>query len=186
MWKNKEIKKRAKVSLKANYWLLILVCFLMIFVGLLNSAGDTIASLRKDAVSSDYISEGLGYLLESQKQTTTLSEEETRPTLEDYFTSLIYGESDQETTNIAKSVLDGFKNKTGILYKIGEIIIKFIVSSKALGKVLVCLYALALLALALLIKNPLLMGLNRLMMESHTYGKSTFYRIFFIFKSKGF
>lgn len=186
MWKNKEIKRRAKVSLKANYWLLILICFLMIFVGLIYSTGDTITSLKNDAVSSDYISEGIGKWIESRGQTTTVSDEKTRPTLEDYFTSLIYGESDRTIDNIAKSVLDGFKNKTGILYKIGETITKFMVSSKGLGKVLVCLYALALLALTVLIKNPLLMGLNRLMMESHTYGKSTFYRIFFIFKSKGF
>ena len=210
MWKNGELKAHARHALRKNYWTLILIFFILIFVGGMN----TMSAKNVVYTAPDGISSGIMSYLSSEEAAisddATGAEDASSASNEDAANNSSSsdgsGDSTADSNNksglgeyldnihdnpkvaakIAQRTLDKFNGTGGFLYSIMYQVDKFIFSHSALAKFISIAAVVLYLPFYIFIWNGLYLGYQRVLIESQTYSKTRFRRIFSIFHMKGY
>ena len=174
MWKNKDIKRRARKSLKANYFAIIALCFVLTFFGVLSGTGAQITSAGTSDIPLYH--EPAPFSVNDMTPQYT-------PGLVTYLNDFFAG--GEESRQIAGNVLDRFQDTGGLVYNIMYRVDKFVFTHDTAAKSIVCIAIIAYLAYYFLLRNVLQVGFSRFLMETRTYGNTGFNRVFFLFKKGG-
>jgi len=215
MWKNKDIKKRAKTSLRANYWITVLISLALVLLFVIGGSYNIFTGQAGDSMVVSQMSSVIAEKITKDK-TETQSETELNETIKEVESkrkdnSRKLTEDEKEEVNqyksynlslsnylenifankkaadaIAQNILVTFKGTGGHLYNIAYSIEKFVFTHSWAGKLLAILYFLVVIFWTVFIANILLIGYSRYTIESHTYGKSKVRRVLFMFGSKSF
>jgi len=214
MWKNKDIKKRAKTSFRANYWVTVLISFILVFLGVIAGSVNIFTGRTSDSLAISQLATTLGTSLtegmteeqtgqdvndtikeieEDRKNNPKLSEEEQEEvnqykaydiSLSNYLENVFTNKKAADA--IAQNIVMTFKGTGGHLYNIAFTIEKFIFTHGWAGKLLAVIYFLIILFWSVFVLNILMIGYSRYTLESHTYGRSKIRRVLFMFGSKSF
>ena len=174
MWKNKCIKQRSRQTLKANYITIISVCFILTFFGIISGISSQITSLEHPHDPLEPT--------EASYAVNDMSPQYT-PGLVTYLNDFFAG--GEESRQIAADVLANFKNTSGLIYNLMYRTDKFIFTHDSVAKLIVCIAIAAYLAYYFLLRNVLQVGFSRFLMETRTYKKTGFSKIFFLFRKGG-
>ncbi|NLD19941.1 MAG: DUF975 family protein [Clostridiales bacterium] len=171
MWKNKQLKKRARKTLKSNYFTIVALCFVLSFFGIISSFGPNITSLSFTKEAS-----------KTQQVANDVTPSYT-PGLIHYLTDFTDGSD--KTAQVASKVLSSFKGTGGILYNLMYKIDQFVFTHNWAARAIVGLAIIVYLIYVVLIKNILTVGFSRCLIETRTYSKTKFGRVFFLFAKGG-
>ena len=215
MWKNKEIKKHARCALRKNYWTLVLLSFVIIFMGNINTLnvkdlvlhsptdnsaveaaapdgveGSVENGAGDQAAASDGAEVASAGSLSSPDSASNGAKADTSDT--DTTEIGIAKYLDQVRSNpkaaalIAKRTLDSFNGTGGFIYSIMYQVDKFVFSHSSLARFLSIAVVFIYLLFYIFIWNALYLGYQRTLIESQTYSATRFRRIFSIFRMKGY
>ena len=176
MWKNKQIKQRARKSLKANYFTIIMITFLLAFFGIISSESSQFIGMP----STEEIA--LGQTQHTNKKiegVNTWESSDIRPGLVSYLGN--YFSTTDSRQEIASAAMDNFKGSGGFPYNIMYRVDQFIFTHDAAARVTLILAIAGYLAYAFLLRNILHVGFSRFLMETRTYTKTPIRRLFFLF-----
>lgn len=174
MWKNKQLKQRARKTLKANYIAIISLCFVLTFFGILVGSGTRMTSIETSDITWHH--DPVPFAINDMNPKYT-------PGLVTYLNNFFAGS--EETGQIAAKVMERFKDTSGVFYNIMYRVDKFIFTHNAAAKLVICIAITAYLAYYFLLKNVLQVGFSRFLMETRTYKKTKFSRVFFLFRKGG-
>lgn len=176
MWKNKQIKKRARTSLKANYLTIIMVIFLLSFFGIISSESSDFIGMP----SAEHVALGqTDHTSEKLTGQNNWAGTDIRPGLVSYLGD--YFSADDSRQKIATAALDNFKGTGGFLYNVMFRVDQFIFAHDAASRIVLVLAIAGYLAYAFLLRNVLYTGFYRFLMETRTYKKTPMRRLFFLF-----
>ena len=162
MWKRKELKSKARKSLKKNYWTAIVVCFLIaLFTG---EFGTSIMGIlqTEDSMDPYYIINHPNTLLEDNK-----SEEENEFLKEqneivkkieekkENFSSI-----ELKIYNTIETYLDSLTKSQKYIFKISDAIKSFIIEKDSLG-IGLSIMAVVSVAFTIFVANPLIVALRK-------------------------
>lgn len=182
MRKNKDMKKRAKKSFKANYFSIIAVCFVMAFFGITTSLS-TIATDLPSAISGSTESAEASYESGDVKVINQDSPQH-QWGMTDYLTAMAKG--DKDTKQIANSILESFKGTGGVLYGVLQKVDTFVFSHNSIAKLIAIIAILCYLFYYIFVKSALEVGFMRYILETRTYSKTSIGRVFMTFRRGGF
>lgn len=174
MWKNKQIKRRSRKSLRANYLTIVILCFVLTFFGILSGLGSQLTSMNSPALIIESA--------ETESAINSVSAPYT-PGLVTYLNDFFAGSETSRQT--ASSVLASFKNTGGILYNIMYRVDQFIFTHDTAAKAIVAIAIIAYLAYYFLLKNVLQVGFSRFLMETRVYKKTGASSLFILFTKGG-
>ena len=176
MWKNKQIKQRARNSLKANYFTIIMITFLLAFFGIISSESSQFIGMP----STEEIALGQTQHTNNKIEgVNTWESSDIRPGLVSYLGN--YFSTTDSRQEIASATMDNFKGSGGFLYNIMYRVDQFIFTHDAAARVTLILAIAGYLAYAFLLRNILHVGFSRFLMETRTYTKTPIRRLFFLF-----
>lgn len=166
MWKNRVVKGRARKSLRANYLIIVGLCFIMTFFGIFSGLGSTFQQLddTEDAVET---------WASGEAETETF-----KPGMIRYLDAYFTGDGNRE--KIAEKAMKGFKNTGGIIYNIMYRVDQLVFSHNGLAKLIIGMGIFAYLIYYLIIRNLLILGASRFLLETRVYAKTPFRRLFFL------
>ena len=131
MWKNKQIKQRAHKSLKANYFTIIMITFLLAFFGIISSESSQFIGMP----STEEIA--LGQTQHTNKKiegVNTWESSDIRPGLVSYLGN--YFSTTDSRQEIASATMDNFKGSGGFLYNIMYRVDQFIFTHDAAARIM--------------------------------------------------
>lgn len=176
MWKNGQIKKRARKSLKANYLTIIMLTFLLAFFGIISSESSQFIGMP----SAEEVALGqTQHTSETIEGQNNWASSDIRPGLVSYLGD--YFSADDSRQEIATAALDNFKGTGGFLYNVMYRVDQFVFSHDTAARIMLILAIAAYLAYAFLLRNVLHVGFYRFLMETRTYKKTPMRRLFFLF-----
>lgn len=176
MWKNGQIKKRARKSLKANYLTIIMLTFLLAFFGIISSESSQFIGMP----STEEVALGqTQHTSETIEGQNNWASSDIRPGLVSYLGD--YFSADDSRQEIATAALDNFKGTGGFLYNVMYRVDQFVFSHDTAARIMLILAIAAYLAYAFLLRNVLHVGFYRFLMETRTYKKTPMRRLFFLF-----
>lgn len=171
MWVNKEVKMLAKKNLRSAYWMMVIVCLILLFIGAINSAGGDLynaPNVNTETATSDV-----------QKGSTQT------PAIVDYFLEKLAGDQ-KEAKTTAVAIINSYKGTGGFLYGLFLKIDKLILSGSVAGSIIVVISIAVFVVYFMFLLNILYVGFCRMMMELRVYKGTKGTRVLEIFKRKGF
>ena len=174
MWKNKQIKQRARKSLKANYFTIIMITFLLAFFGIISSESSQFIGMP----STEEIA--LGQTQHTNKKiegVNTWESSDIRPGLVSYLGN--YFSTTDSPLEIASATMDNFKGSGGFLYNIMYRVDQFIFTHDAAARVTLIPAIAGYLCLCFLLRNILHVGFSRFLMETRTLHENTYAQALF-------
>lgn len=167
MWKRKELKSRAKKSIKKNYWTAIVVCFLIAL--LTGEFGSSIMGIfqTEDSMDPYYIITHPNEVLEGNEEQKEndfyKQQEEIVKELEQKKDSL--NNTQLKVYNFIETYLDSITKSQKFIFKISDAVKSFIAEKDVLGIGLIILSIISV-AFSIFIANPLIVALRRYFYKS--------------------
>lgn len=181
MWNNKEVRKRARTTLKANYWTLVGLCFVLVFIGVLSGFGsNALTESNSNPVEMTGLSDGSTQAEEAETDSTS----ESAPGLTKYLGAFLEGK--EAAAKVGQELIGSYAGTGGNAFKVFLTIDKFIVANDWAARVIIILGTIFFLAYYLLFRNALLVGYMRVLEETRAYSKTKFLRVFYVFKLEDF
>lgn len=185
MWKRKELKSKARKSLKKNYWTAIVVCFLIaLFTG---EFGTSIMGIlqTEDSMDPYYIINHPNTLLEDNK-----SEEENEFLKEqneivkkieekkENFSSI-----ELKIYNTIETYLDSLTKSQKYIFKISDAIKSFIIEKDSLG-IGLSIMAVVSVAFTIFVANPLIVALRKYFYKARSKANTKIGVVMEVFKKE--
>jgi len=172
MWSIKETKQKAKAAMKKNYWVLIFVLAVSLYLEVIPGNGVELLSLSNTAVTGEAAAEtSADYQLGVVR----------------YLNSIVNGESKERQVAIAQEVMESFNGLGGNIYGIVRGIDRFIFTNDTAAKIIIVICTIIYLIFAYLIRNQLYVGLMRMSIDGYKPDhKLHFSDYFVIFRTGGY
>ncbi len=171
MWTIKGAKKDANQILKKNYLVLVILCALLLFLGILPGNGTEFISMDRDVVTG----------------VRTTADDKYTPGLIRYLDSILNGEGKDRQLAIAQEVMETSKGRGGNIYGIARAIDQFFFANDAAAKILIIVALIVYLVFWHFIGNVLLVGFCRINIDAGKPDhKIHFADLFVMFRSNGF
>lgn len=173
MWSIKGVKKEANQILKKNYLVLVFLCAVLLFLGILPGNGTELITMNRNVITGEEISEE-----EADKY---------RPGLVRYLDSIAKGESKARQLEIVEEVIETSKGRGGNVYGIMRAIDQFFFAHDTAAKLLIIVSLFIYLFFWFFIGNALLVGFTRISIDAGKPGnKILFSDLFVMFRSNGY
>ena len=159
MWKRKNLKDKAKKTVKNNYWTAVVLCFVITI--LTGEYGNSITGIWQsgDSVLPDYVITQNQYLIENEISKDNIAEiQEKQEKIEEITENLT--ENQLKMVNTITSNLNSLTKSQKYIYKIWDAIELFIMNQNLLGVAYVLIAIIAILYIILL-EEPLLVAERR-------------------------
>ena len=159
MWKRKNLKDKAKKTVKNNYWTAVVLCFVITI--LKGEYGNSITGIWQsgDSVLPDYVITQNQYLIENEISKDNIAEiQEKQEKIEEITENLT--ENQLKMVNTITSNLNSLTKSQKYIYKIWDAIELFIMNQNLLGIAYVLIAIIAILYIILL-AEPLLVAERR-------------------------
>ncbi len=159
MWKRKNLKDKAKKTVKNNYWTAVVLCFVITI--LTGEYGNSITGIWQsgDSVLPDYVITQNQYLIENEISKDNIAEiQEKQEKIEEIKENLT--ENQLKMVNTITSNLNSLTKSQKYIYKIWDAIELFIMNQNLLGVAYVLIAIIAILYIILL-AEPLLVAERR-------------------------
>lgn len=159
MWKRKNLKDKAKKTVKNNYWTVVVLCFVITI--LTGEYGNSITGIWQsgDSVLPDYVITQNQYLIENEISKDNIAEiQEKQERIEEITENLT--ENQLKMVNTITSNLNSLTKSQKYIYKIWDAIELFIMNQNLLGIAYVLIAIIAILYIILL-AEPLLVAERR-------------------------
>lgn len=159
MWKRKNLKDKAKKTVKNNYWTAVVLCFVITI--LTGEYGNSITGIWQsgDSVLPDYVITQNQYLIENEISKDNIAEiQEKQEIIEEITENLT--ENQLKMVNTITSNLNSLTKSQKYIYKIWDAIELFIMNQNLLGIAYVLIAIIAILYIILL-AEPLLVAERR-------------------------
>ena len=159
MWKRKNLKDKAKKTVKNNYWTAVVLCFVITI--LTGEYGNSITGIWQsgDSVLPDYVITQNQYLIENEISKDNIAEiQEKQERIEEITENLT--ENQLKMVNTITSNLNSLTKSQKYIYKIWDAIELFIMNQNLLGIAYVLIAIIAILYIILL-AEPLLVAERR-------------------------
>lgn len=159
MWKRKNLKDKAKKTVKNNYWTAVVLCFVITI--LTGEYGNSITGIWQsgDSILPDYVITQNQYLIENEISKDNIAEvQEKQEKIEEIKENLT--ENQLKMVNTITSNLNSLTKSQKYIYKIWDAIELFIMNQNLLGVVYVLIAIIAILYIILL-AEPLLVAERR-------------------------
>ena len=159
MWKRKNLKDKAKKTVKNNYWTAVVLCFVITI--LTGEYGNSITGIWQsgDSVLPDYVITQNQYLIENEISKDNIAEiQEKQEKIEEITKNLT--ENQLKMVNTITSNLNSLTKSQKYIYKIWDAIELFIMNQNLLGIAYVLIAIIAILYIILL-AEPLLVAERR-------------------------
>ena len=159
MWKRKNLKDKAKKTVKNNYWTAVVLCFVITI--LTGEYGNSITGIWQsgDSVLPDYVITQNQYLIENEISKDNIAEiQEKQERIEEITENLT--ENQLKIVNTITSNLNSLTKSQKYIYKIWDAIELFIMNQNLLGIAYVLIAIIAILYIILL-AEPLLVAERR-------------------------
>ena len=159
MWKRKNLKDKAKKTVKNNYWTAVVLCFVITI--LTGEYGNSITGIWQsgDSVLPDYVITQNQYLIENEISKDNIAEiQEKQEKIEEITENLT--ENQLKMVNTITSNLNSLTKSQKYIYKIWDAIELFIMNQNLLGVAYVLIAIIAILYIILL-AEPLLVAERR-------------------------
>ncbi len=159
MWKRKNLKDKAKKTVKNNYWTAVVLCFVITI--LTGEYGNSITGIWQsgDSVLPDYVITQNQYLIENEISKDNIAEiQEQQEKIEEITKNLT--ENQLKMVNTITSNLNSLTKSQKYIYKIWDAIELFIMNQNLLGIAYVLIAIIAILYIILL-AEPLLVAERR-------------------------
>lgn len=159
MWKRKNLKDKAKKTVKNNYWTAVVLCFVITI--LTGEYGNSITGIWQsgDSVLPDYVITQNQYLIENEISKDNIAEiQEKQEKIEEITENLT--ENQLKMVNTITSNLNSITKSQKYIYKIWDAIELFIMNQNLLGVAYVLIAIIAILYIILL-AEPLLVAERR-------------------------
>lgn len=159
MWKRKNLKDKAKKTVKNNYWTAVVLCFVITI--LTGEYGNSITGIWQsgDSILPDYVITQNQYLIENEISKDNIAEiQEKQEKIEEITENLI--ENQLKMVNTITSNLNSLTKSQKYIYKIWDAIELFIMNQNLLGIAYVLIAIIAILYIILL-AEPLLVAERR-------------------------
>lgn len=159
MWKRKNLKDKAKKTVKNNYWTAVVLCFVITI--LTGEYGNSITGIWQsgDSVLPDYVITQNQYLIENEISKDNIAEiQEKQEKIEEITENLT--ENQLKMVNTITSNLNSLTKSQKYIYKIWDAIELFIMNQNLLGIAYVLIAIIAILYIILL-AEPLLVAERR-------------------------
>ncbi|MEG0829024.1 MAG: DUF975 family protein [Anaerovoracaceae bacterium] len=177
MWKTKDLKINARKSLKANYWFIVAVCFIMaMFAG---AYGCTASSINDYNSSDETKAKVAQQTVKEDKSASSTAEnfvEENTSSLGG-FVSLVVGKW-------AGNTADGISPSESPIYKFLYGFDRLFKTHDISGGVVFLVSGMLGLAYYFFLINILIVGEARFFMETRVYTETKLTRLFFLYKSR--
>ena len=172
MWNNKEIKASARQALKRNYWIIVLICAVLVFLSIIPGSGTSILDLQNTGSTTEVSAENV-------------ADDSYTPGLIRYLDALF--ESKEKAAAIANQVMNSFEGTGGNVYGIMKFIDKMAFSNGTVTVIMVILLALARMFYTFVFSNVVNVGFRRILQDAHkSKDKINFMHLFTMFKVNGF
>lgn len=159
MWKRKNLKDKAKKTVKNNYWTAVVLCFVITI--LTGEYGNSITGIWQsgDSVLPDYVITQNQYLIENEISKDNIAEiQEKQERIEEITENLT--ENQLKMVNTITSNLNSLTKSQKYIYKIWDAMELFIMNQNLLGIAYVLIAIIAILYIILL-AEPLLVAERR-------------------------
>lgn len=159
MWKRKNLKDKAKKTVKNNYWTAVVLCFVITI--LTGKYGNSITGIwqSEDSVLPDYVITQNQYLIENEISKDNIAEiQKKQERIEEITENLT--ENQLKMVNTITSNLNSLTKSQKYIYKIWDAIELFIMNQNLLGIAYVLIAIIAILYIILL-AEPLLVAERR-------------------------
>ena len=159
MWKRKDLKNKAKVTIKKNYWTAVVICFLVTI--LTGEFGNSITGIwqNEDSILPNYVlTENNLLMKEKVDQSQLVRAQEINDKIENIKSSLNDGQL--KALNAINANLNSLTKPEKYVYRIWDAIELFYVNQSLLGVVYVIAAIIAMLY-AILIAEPLIVAERR-------------------------
>lgn len=159
MWKRKDLKNKAKVTIKKNYWTAVVICFLVTI--LTGEFGNSITGIwqNEDSILPNYVlTENNLLMKEKVDQSQLVRAQEINDKIENIKNSLNDGQL--KALNAINANLNSLTKPEKYVYRIWDAIELFYVNQSLLGVVYVIAAIIAMLY-AILIAEPLIVAERR-------------------------
>lgn len=159
MWKRKNLKDKAKKTVKNNYWIAVVLCFVITI--LTGEYGNSITGIWQsgDSILPDYVITQNQYLIENEIANDNIAEiQEKQEKIEEIKENLT--ENQLKMVNTITANLNSITKSQKYIYKIWDAIELFIMNQKLLGVAYVLIAIIAILYIILL-AEPLLVAERR-------------------------
>lgn len=175
MWKRTELKKKARASMKQNYWKIISVCFIIALLTTAYPVSTTFISLQiapdaqqySDAVfaldipNSEVIMQTVSHFLEN---------------------AALPGLTGRIVSSVIQLVIDMYSTHLSIFFAVLRTVNTFLYESPGTGVLFTAAGLLLAFLYQIFISNILLIGEKRFFLESHSYKQTNISKIFFLYK----
>lgn len=175
MWKRTELKRKARASMKQNYWKIISVCFIIALLTTAYPLSTTFINLQLSPDARQY--SDAAFALEipnSEVITQTVSH-----FLEN--TSLP-GLSGRIISTVTQLVIDMYSTHISIFFAVLRTINTFLNNAFGTGVIFMSAGLLLAFLYQIFVSNLLQIGEKRFFLEIHSYKQTTVSKIFFLFK----
>ena len=159
MWKRKDLKNKAKVTIKKNYWTAVVICFLVTI--LTGEFGNSITGIwqNEDSILPNYVlTENNLLMKEKVEQSQLVRAQEINDKIENIKRSLNDGQL--KALNAINANINSLTKPAKYVYRIWDAIELFYVNQSLLGVVYVIAAIIAMLY-AILIAEPLIVAERR-------------------------
>ena len=185
MWKRKELKSKARKSLKKNYWTAIVVCFLIaLFTG---EFGTSIMGIlqTEDSMDPYYIINHPNTLLEdnkSEEENEFLKEQKKKKKKieekKENFSSI-----ELKIYNTIETYLDSLTKSQKYIFKISDAIKSFIIEKDSLG-IGLSIMAVVSVAFTIFVANPLIVALRKYFYKARSKANTKIGVVMEVFKKE--
>lgn len=174
MLNNKEIRLGARTALKRNYWIIIFVCAVLMFLNIIPGSGTGIANLDSATFTGQV----------SDQANDVLSADYT-PGLIRYLTSFFNGDGRHQ--QIAKEVIKSFEGTGGAIFGLMKFIDRLVFSNDTLASVIIIISIIVYLCFVIFLKNIIYAGYERFNCGAYNGSrKPKFTDVFIIFRTCGY
>lgn len=181
MWNNKEIKAHARMCLRKKYLMLVVLTFLLVFIGNINTANvSSLVFSSPTNVGTGVIESGVQEAIADQGRQDTGEERGILQYLDNV------RDNPKTAAAIAQRTLDSFNGTGGFLYSIMYQVDRFIFQHSAVARFLSLAIIILYLPFYIFVWNAIYLGYERTLIESQTYKNTRFKRVFSIFFMKGY
>lgn len=178
MWKRKKLKSIARRTLKANFWSLVAVCFIMAFF----------AGTHETSMMGIYLYDDANTLRAPVIQDKT--QYDLDYSLAKVLPSILFHGADSEKLDTVEKItsagIDSFTDDSSSLYKFFYGYIKLFIDHDYYAGIVFLISGLFGIFFFFFIRNPMVVGECRVFMETRTYTKTKFHRLFFRFRRGNF
>lgn len=180
MWKRKTLKKRARLSLKSNYWRMIAVCFL---AAMLTTAYTASTSIINQSTPDQDLETGV----KQNTGTVPAANASNSETIADTVKHIL--DSTQTTSffpspavKAAKQLIDFYTSGKSVLFSTLRTVNSLLDDNFQFASAFLILGALVSLFYQFFISNLILVGEKRFFLETRNYHRTRISKIFFLYK----